>query len=352
MDIRQATSNDNETLQHLMAQCPQGSSLIITLVNTPNFFARAQAYETYRVFVAQDGAAIMGSAACAVRQVQLNGASARVGYEFQYFTAPAYRRQGVAACLHQHIEAYLREQQAEWSSLLIVPGNVASTRLFEGQGFYLHRNLMAAVILVYQQVRLTGGGQIRAATPDDLPAVARLMNETWADHAFYAPATADSLRQFIARVPAYSLDNLLLLEEQGELLACAGVWDMSQVIQVTVNALNSTLSFTGWLLDLARLIRPMPHIPHAGEQFKQWALTPLAFKQPAHLNVLLREINNRACRSGIGQIVVAMGERNQPLWSGLGGLISIRSAVNLHVKPLKPSLKMDDRPVFVDMVDF
>jgi hypothetical protein len=46
MYIREATPNDNEELQRLQAQCPQGTSLIVSTVNTPDFFARAKAHES------------------------------------------------------------------------------------------------------------------------------------------------------------------------------------------------------------------------------------------------------------------------------------------------------------------
>ena len=52
MFIREATLNDNEELQQLQIQCPQGTSLIVSTVNTPDFFARAKAYESYKVYVA------------------------------------------------------------------------------------------------------------------------------------------------------------------------------------------------------------------------------------------------------------------------------------------------------------
>jgi hypothetical protein len=52
MHIREATSADNEQLQHLQAKCTQGKTIIVTVVNTPDFFARAKAYTTYKVYVA------------------------------------------------------------------------------------------------------------------------------------------------------------------------------------------------------------------------------------------------------------------------------------------------------------
>jgi len=64
MNIRDATIEDNQELQELQAKCPQGKTLIVSLVNTPDFFARAKAYGSYKVYVAYEDNQIIGSAAC------------------------------------------------------------------------------------------------------------------------------------------------------------------------------------------------------------------------------------------------------------------------------------------------
>ena len=92
MDIREATVNDNQELQNIQAQCPMGASLIVSSVNAPDFFARAKAYERWKVYVACDNNRIIGSAATAIREAVINGSLKGIGYEFQYFTRPEYRK--------------------------------------------------------------------------------------------------------------------------------------------------------------------------------------------------------------------------------------------------------------------
>ena len=55
MNVREAVAEDNDELQELQAKCPQGTTLVVSTVNTPDFFARAKAYESYKVFVACEG---------------------------------------------------------------------------------------------------------------------------------------------------------------------------------------------------------------------------------------------------------------------------------------------------------
>jgi hypothetical protein len=62
--IRDAMLDDNEELQELQGQCPMGTTLIVSTVNTPDFFARVKAYESWKVLVACENSRIIGSAAC------------------------------------------------------------------------------------------------------------------------------------------------------------------------------------------------------------------------------------------------------------------------------------------------
>jgi len=124
MHIRESAFEDNEELQNLQAQCPQGTSLVVSTVNTPDFFARVKAYESYKVYVACENSRIIGSGACAIRKGTIAGNIERIGYEFQYFISPEYRRKGVARRLLQHIEDYLIQQGAALSYALVMEDNI------------------------------------------------------------------------------------------------------------------------------------------------------------------------------------------------------------------------------------
>ena len=52
MLIREAIPNDNDELIKLQARCPQGTTVIVSAVNMPDFFARSNVYEDLKVYVA------------------------------------------------------------------------------------------------------------------------------------------------------------------------------------------------------------------------------------------------------------------------------------------------------------
>jgi GNAT superfamily N-acetyltransferase len=137
MKIREAIPEDNEKIQELQAKCPQGTTLVVSTVNTPDFFARAKAYELHKVFVACEGPRIIGSAACALREAIVNGKKRLVGYVFQAFISPDARRQGIASRLLRQREDYLYQQGAVLIYALIMEGNLPSMKYVESQGLTL-----------------------------------------------------------------------------------------------------------------------------------------------------------------------------------------------------------------------
>lgn len=341
MNIREALPEESEELQELQAKCPQGKSLIVSTVNLPDFFSRARAYESPRVFVAYEEDRIIGSAACAIREAVVGARVHRVGYEFQYFTSPDYRRRGVARRLRHKIESHLTDQRAALSYALIMEGNLPSMRLFEREGFRLHRELVMPAIAVFREVEVPRAENIRPITPRDLEAVAELLNQTWQGHELFEPTSAASLAYQIGRIPTLDYSNLLVLEDESRILACVGLWDWSRIMRISVLRLNLRMRILGRLLVLARIL---PGFPSPGDTLRQMMLTMIGYKSPAHLAPLVKYVNNLALREGIEQ-VFCICERGDKILESMKGFTRVDTAVNLYVKPLEPSVSIADGPV-------
>jgi GNAT superfamily N-acetyltransferase len=350
VDIREAVPEDNDKLQELQSTCPQGTNLIVSIVNTPDFFGRAKAYESYKVIVAYEDNRITGSAACAIRNAFVNGHPYQVGYEFQYFTSPDCRGKGVARQLHKQIEDYFMSQGVAISYLLVMEDNLPAMRLFEGQGFKRHRTLVMRGLAIYKEMKIGSYGKVRPMMPEDLPAASELINKTWRDYDLYGATSAEALAQFINRTPGYRLDNLVILENEGEIMGCLGFWDWNQVMRITVKARNLRMQITGLLVDIARNFRPMPRVPRPDESLNQWCLTPIAFKNLQCFVPLLNDVNNKALLRGIGQIFFVC-ERYHALLESLKGFIRVDTLMHLYLKTIQQGVLIESKPVFVDGID-
>lgn len=347
MYIREAVPEDNHELQELQAECPQGRSLIVSTVNTPDFFARVKAYGSYKVYVACEEDRIIGSGACALRDAVVNGKTRRVGYEFQYFTSPNHRRKNIARRLRQRIEEHLVQCGAQLSYALIMKDNLPSMRLFKGEGFKLHRTLLMPAIAVRKEMDVSSEGRIRPAQFQDLTKLADLLNLTWQGHELYEPVSAETFEQSMCRTPAFDYNDLLVLEKNSELLACLGGWDWSKVMRVTVKSLSRKLRMIGWILTTTRILA---RFPKPGDTMKQMMLIFVGFKDLTSLSALIRHLNNNALRKGMEQIF-CICERGDVLLKSIKGFIRVDSAMHLYTKPLAQNVSMAGMPVFVNGID-
>jgi GNAT superfamily N-acetyltransferase len=348
--ILEAMPEDNDKLEELQSKCQQGTNLIVSVVNTPDFFGRAKAYESYKVFVAYEDNRITGSAACAIRNAFVSGHPYRVGYEFQYFTSPDCRGKGVARQLQKHIEDYFMSQGVALSYLLIMEDNLPAMRLFEGQGFKRHRTLVMRGLAIYREMKIGSHGKVRPIISEDLPAASELINKTWRDYDLYGATSAEALAQFINRTPGYGLDNLVILQDEREILGCLGFWDWNQVMRITVKARNLKMQIMGLLVDIARNFRPMPRVPRPNESLNQWCLTPIAFKNLQCFSTLLNYLNNKALLRGIGQIFFVC-DRHHALLESLKGYIRVDILMHLYIKTIQQGVLIENKPVFVDGID-
>ncbi len=349
MEIREALPDDNHELRRVQAKCLQGKEVIVSIVNTPDFFARARAYESHKVYVALEGKRIVGSGAVGFREAFVNGEKKPVAYEFQYFTSPEHRRKGVGRALHRRIEEDLTTRGVALSYLLIMAENVTAKRLFEREGFRLHRTALMPIIMMGKALDVPSIGNIRQITPEDLGAVAGLLNETWEGYDLYGPKSAETLAGFIDRTPAYGFENLIVLEDKGEIQACLGFWDWSQIARITIEAVNLGDSADERTSVPAVQNGSMPFVPRPGTTLRQWCLTPIGFQDPECAIPLIRYVNNLAIKRGIGQIFF-LSEREDPLLQTTAGLFRRDVSIDLYVKALR-EIPIGDRPVFIDGID-
>ncbi|MFN0071974.1 MAG: GNAT family N-acetyltransferase [Chloroflexota bacterium] len=347
MEIRDADQSDNDALQALQSRCPQGSSLVVTTVNTPDFFARIKAYPQYRVLVATDQARIVGSTAVGIRPAWLGEQQSRVGYVCQVFVDPAVRRQGIAGALISAAGEYLEDESVPLAYTLILDDNFASRRTFERQGYRHHRGVSMRVLAVRGSVTIEPRGKVRSAQSDDLAAIAALLNETYRGCELAEPHSAESLEQFFQRTPAMAVEDIRVLERDGAIVACVGVQDWSGVTQITVESLGLRLRVLGWLLTTTRVL---PRFVHPGEVLKQLTLIRIGFRSRADLAVLVRSINNEAYQRGFSQ-VCCISESSGTLLKSTRGLIGVDNTMQIYLKDVQAGGIVSDGPLYVDGVD-
>jgi hypothetical protein len=222
--------------------------------------------------------------------------------------------------------------------------------MHEYSGYKLHKTLVVPGIAVYKEMDVRCKWTVRQIRPEDLPAVAEVLNETWQGFELYAPTSAEGLKQFISRTPRYDYNNLLVLQDGDEILACLGYWDLSKIMRITVEALSLKIRIIGLLVRTAGIFRSMPKSLKPGDLLKQIILTPIGFKDPAYLSILLRHLNNLALQKGIEQIF-CICERDHMMLKSMRGFIRVNTTYNMTVKSLQPHGLKADNPVYINGID-
>jgi hypothetical protein len=99
-----------------------------------------------------------------------------------------------------------------------------------------------------------------------------------------------------------------------------------------------------------------PTIPSHATLYQTWwhlepnDANPLGFKDPAHLAVLLKYLNNQPLRRGIMQMFCVC-ERDHVLLRSMKGFIGLDTALNLYIKTLQQNIFLASEPVFIDGID-
>ena len=349
IDIRQAEKADDAQLTALQARCPQGTSIVMKIVNVPTFFSRARIYENSRVYVACEGDRIVGSGACAIRNAIVGDAIAPVGYVFEAFVAPESRRKGVAGQLLKRREDHLRREGAALAYTLIMEGNIPSMRYIERQAYKRRRTFVIAGLHVFREMTVPDHDKIRPAVRNDLEAIGDLLNQTWRNHSLYEPVSAASLNAVFARTPGFSLNNLVVREEAGEIVACVGCWDWANVMEITVLALSARMRFVSLLINAARLFRTMPDSIKPGTRLSQIMLTPIGFRDASCLGALVRHVNNVAARKH-ADIIYCVSEPGHALLKNLSGFFRVYTDIHLYIKPLREGVRLHD-PIYINGMD-
>jgi ribosomal protein S18 acetylase RimI-like enzyme len=338
MLTRDVRPGDAPVLQSLMRDAPQQSSGVeFAFLTEPDFFGRAKAYEHSRVLVAEENGDLAGSAAVAIREQIVDGRPSRVGYEFQYFTAPNYRRKGVASHLRKAVERVLDEQQVDYTTAMIGNENQASIRMFEKQGFELHRELALTFLLLLDNIPQAADPAVRAATPDDLPAIADLVNTTWHGHDLRIPVTAESLASTISRVPTLRYDRLLVKEDGGKIMATAGIWDWSAVQRMHIHRVDPEVQ------ALIPTLRPNSDV-------RNWGLTHIGYASADALNELIQHICGEAKSTGVDQIAL-VSEPEAAIASALPGITKATLTGSLFLKTFNGVRPTGKAPVYMDVID-
>ncbi len=352
IDVREATPEDNDALIELQRKCPQGTSLVLVMERSPDYFARPHSFEDGHTYVATAAGDIVGVVEFAVRELDVRGVPVKALYEFSLGVDPLSRRKGVATALHGAVEEYARQNGVDLIHLNIIEGNEPSMRLAGSLGFKRAGAFKIYLMMVYEERGLNPGSRVRRAEVEDLEAVSALINETYRGYDFFKPYTWSSLMDYVERLPGFSLDDLYVIEDERGIRACLGYWEYDRVLQFIVEGLTLRHKALATLMGVLGVFMNVPRIPALGEKVSQVFLTPIAYRDALSLGELIKFANNRALGSGVHYLSGAT-DVDGPLSKVYSSFRHTDTVGHVYVKSVDSTLEAPKRegPLFVDMTD-
>lgn len=239
--IRPVADGDWEELTELEAACPtqtsDGSSA--SLHRGAHLRDHFALQKEIHMLVAEEAGRIVGARAFTVREVEIDGVATRYAYSHFARILPSHQSKGLFQPLNAgtidplqpSLDGIFAYRDPRNDAMLAALGS------FPTWGLRVFRAELPCA-------GLAGEAFGRAATPDDAEHIAALMNRCHGREGFFAPYTAETLRERLSRAPdAYSWSNLFVSDA-----AVVGAWLCGERRRVEKDGRRSETS-RGLVLD-------------------------------------------------------------------------------------------------------
>jgi len=350
--IREATQDDNDALNELQSKCPMGTSLVLGVDSSPDYFARSRPFKNWHVLVAVENETIVGSAAFAISDTYVEGRQVKTAYEYGFMVDPLHRRKGIAEKLQRNIENIALDSNVDLLHLDIIEDNLPAINLFSKMGFEKVKDCTTFSLMPYKKQKSAPGARIRNMNEADADAVTSLINETYRDYDFFVPYQPMDFLESLRRMPHFDFHSILILEDDDGIKACLGYWNYNKVRRYIVQKLNWKLKMQTYLIGLAGLFTKMPHIPKHGEPLLSYNLTIMAYRNSENITELIRNVVNVAMEDEINFIHATVDPRN-PMAAILSQFRHTKVKLHFFTKSLRqerlPNLR--EKKLYIDATE-
>lgn len=246
--IREATWEDDERLSDLFADSSERlGDWDVTVERSPNPYAQQRLQENWHVKLLEDRGVALGVNVQAGRSSFIGGRPLSVGWMGGWRVRNGFRRLGYSSMLlnapgsaagHFGVVSYWYVRLENGMAQSWISHEVTDVAATSG------RALDKLTATVHHLDATTGGrldGRVRRVRPHDLARCVELINATHGGLDLFRPYSVESLSgrlddlfwgpkpPFIARV--YDWDDMAVLEEDGEIVACGGLWDRGRDVR-------------------------------------------------------------------------------------------------------------------------
>ncbi len=337
--IREAALDDNERLIELVRRCPMKGQLQVYLDRYPDFFAmtRLQGDRSY-IYVAEDlRGELVGSVVLIERQEQWLGQIVKVLHIGDLRTHPAWRGTRVAAKFLEIYRSKLLAEGYHHGSAEIMEGNAAPVKAQRLLGDAIKVCYDGALnlyqLLPVWSYQASKQYRYRQAQPEDIPTMARILQETYQGSAGAPDFSVEFLERAIGQHGSFAMQNIWVAEnESGEVLACLGTWDQKNLRRTVAVRLSRFFRIVVQLLAWLGMIWTMPPAPVEGRPLRFLYLRWPACKPGSihALRNLIRLVMREVRQQNEHQFVAVGFHEKDRLRHCLRAIIRVKTKVHLY----------------------
>jgi ribosomal protein S18 acetylase RimI-like enzyme len=346
--IRVADDADNAELLDLEKMCPQGTSLILQFDRSPDFFLRSRVYNNYTVYVAEEEGKIIGTVGATLKEFNMSGEVVKGVYIYDLRVHPTFRGRGIGSKLVQQVMA--EENEADLAYGIIMEENYPSIALFKRLGFQNIHNLIFLNVPLYKRQEQTAS-KVRKMTADDVPSVVDLINDHYRNHDFFAPLNIDSFLNRTRQLTDFGFQSTQVVEVENQIVACAGLWDYSRILQTSVLHVTAKLKMLTYILKFANLFTRTMKLPSVGEPFRLMYVTDFAFTGEVDaVKELIKHCLSLSCSCECDFLLFPLDPLN-PAIPLIAKYRPVTISYHIYAKSLKEKALSTQRMVYVDAKD-
>lgn len=338
--LRDATAADNAALIELTAACTMHGDVALRMDRSPDFFAlnRLEGASARVGVVTDAGDGIVGCVAVARRTTYVNGVEAPITYASDLKVHPRARGSGAADLLTGYARDTATALCGDDAPVVctVLAGNTAMERRARGPRGSAVLGRFAtlavhAIPLLWERREEIAGVRVRAATIDDLDAMAEAWRRRASSRQFADVWDADSLAAWIRRAPALSVeDYLIAFDRVGRVTGFLGIWDQHAFKQMRVVSYSPRLALARRAINLVTPLVGAVRLPEPGAELPALAAVHVCAVSPTTLRALLLAAYRRHRGGRQAFVTIGLDERD-PLCTALRGLWSQPTRVNAYV---------------------
>jgi hypothetical protein len=314
--VRQATPGDAAARCELFAGVSMETDLVLSVRRDPDFdlLYRLQSADWESWVVEVDGR-IEGMGTILVRDGYVGGERRRVGYLGDLrFSSRAEGRLLIDRLYGPLLDAASARFRCDAFLTTIITSNARAVRALtvrntrsvrSGRPVYtplMDFDIRSLHLLTIPRCgRASRGIGVRRAGEQDVPAIARLLDDDGRRRPFGYPMEEIELRRRLATWPGLSIESFYVAESaRGELLGTIALWDATPAKRMIVREYRRGLRRVRLAYDLAARLLRRPRLPAPGDQLRYAYVTHQAVRDddPRVLQSLLRSAARERRDSG------------------------------------------------------